>query len=235
MGERIENIYRKFFTDFKVATDTGILESNTKLKFATYPYVGKRYGKNKKILFVGLDIGSDESKGEIISLIKRRNSIGSTEKYSKQKYNPHIAGTAISAFYLSNPVSLWNKIKKAKTYREAIKIIYSLHYENPLDFVALTNLYKFVSVDRRNKSGGENRKFINKELECDLLIEETRIFSPDIIVFQSREFATSRYEALIKIIVRENPKIRVVLAPHPSNRTHRKPNGYIKQFHQYHN
>lgn len=88
--------------------------------------------------------------------------------------------------------------------------------ENPLKYIALTNFFKFVTKERINRAGSENRVFINKTIEEQLFIDEINILNPSIIVFQGY-YPSAEILEKIKINNRE-----IYKAFHPS---YRKKNG----------
>ncbi len=90
--KKITNLYKEFFNVVGVNHKTGELQSNKKLKFATYPYIGSEYGKRTKVLFIGLDIGKDEKRGAILGFMEKREVVEGLDS-NRKKMNPHIAGT----------------------------------------------------------------------------------------------------------------------------------------------
>lgn len=237
--EKIESYYIKFFKEVGVDFKSGVLKNNKALKFATYPYIGDEYGKNTRILFIGLDIGKDEYQKSIGGFEKRQESIGNKENYNnhnknKRTYNPHIAGTLVTAAYFSNKRVL-GKIKNAKNYKDAIRILHT-DIKNPLSYIALTNFYKFVTQKRNNRTGSNNRMHISPESrkhEWNLLLNEIKIFNPKIIIFQSVEFLHHKYKDFFNELKKENKKkIKIYIGPHPACRPpySRIPKEYLGYF-----
>ena len=226
MQTRLKNKYQDFFKKFNINKKTGTLKDSSKYKFPTYPFIGSRYGKNKKILIIGLDIGSDEKIGGIQSFKERQQAI---ENKFVSKHNPHIAGTYFTAlFFLKDSLNwqkYWNNLKSIPTCQKALKNQDKLPINNPLSYVSLTNYYKFVSVKRKNKTGGENRIHLEKEFEDSFFIDEIKIFNPDIIIFQSKDFFGK------KRLLNELKKMgkQIYIGPHPSYRKKRQPEYFIKQ------
>ncbi len=225
-NDQIEIVYQKFFKEFDIDPATGILNSYPEIKFVTMPYIGSKYFISKnKILFVGMDVGKDETPGRFQDLEERNSNIE-----CDINFNPHIAGTYCSALYLlknkQDWQNVWDKFIKYDTYSQATKIQNHKDGENPLSFVALTNLYKFVTISRANRSGSENRKFLKKELEESLLLKEIEILRPNIIVFQGKLPSSN---TIIKI---REKNIEIIFAFHPSNRQKagRNPQNYILTF-----
>lgn len=228
MQTKLKKKYREFFKKFEIDEKTGCLNNNKKLKFPTFPYIGSKYGKAKRILIVGLDIGSDEEIG-IKSFEKRQTDI---EKKLVSKHNPHIAGTYFTAlFFLKENLGwqrYWNKLKDIPSCKKALQKQEKLPQLNPLSYVALTNYYKFVSKNRGNKTGGENRVHLDKEFETNFFIDEVKIFNPDMIIFQSLSFKNENIllNKLLKL------KMPIYIGPHPSYRGKRKPDYFIKKYTQ---
>ena len=118
LEKRIEEAYGQFFKDMcidmRIDKKSGKFIRNKHLdpdkkKFATYPYVGSKYGNNgnaEKILFVGLDIGKGHWKqGHIQHFSKRREGI---EEKPFHCHNPHIAGTYMTALYFLKDKFDWS-------------------------------------------------------------------------------------------------------------------------------
>lgn len=225
-NNQIEIGYQIFFKEFDIDQTTGVLNKYPEIKFATMPYIGSKYHESKnKILFVGMDVGKDETPGEFQDLTQRNNNIE-----VDNGFNPHIAGTYCSALFLlqkeNNWNSLWDNFIKYDTYSQATKIKNHNNGENPLSFVALTNLHKFVTISRVNRSGGENRKFLKKESEESLLLKEIEILNPNIILFQGKLPSSNILEEIKK------KNIKILFAFHPSNRQKggRNPQKYVQTF-----
>lgn len=224
--DQIEIEYQNFFKEFGINPATGILSSYPEIKFVTMPFIGSKYNLSKnKILFVGMDVGKDETPGRFQDLAERNTNIE-----CDINFNPHIAGTYCSALYLlkneKDWQNVWDKFIKYDTYSQATKIQNHKNGENPLSFVALTNLHKFVTISRVNRSGNENRKFLKKELEESLLLKEIEILKPNIILFQGKLPSSNTLRE-----IREK-NIEIIFAFHPSNRQKagRNPQIYIRTF-----
>lgn len=224
--QQLKKDYLKFFDDFKIDKLTGILEDFPTQKFATMPHIGSNYGDAKyKILFVGQDIGQDETE-ECYQDFDERNQ--SVEKESN--FNPHIAGTYSSALYLLKDYYDWENIwiqhNNYSTYSQATKNILHKERENPLSFVALTNLHKFVTVKRVHRAGYKDRKFLKREIEEEILLCEIEALNPKLVLFQGKKPSGITIEKI------KSKNIEVILARHPSYRTKngRKPQIYLKTF-----
>ncbi len=224
MEEKIKILYSNFFNDLNIDSSSGIVNGVENSRFATFPYIGENYNvSKKKILFVGMDIGKDETNGYIQSLDERKDSVA-----KDSDYNPHIAGTYVTALYFLKDHygwgNIWDKIKDQNTMQQATKTINHVENENPLSFVALTNYYKFVNKNQINRSDNSNRKYINKEAETNLLINEINILNPKIIIFQGN---LPIGDIIGKL---KNKDIEIYKALHPSNRNKngRHPEKYIE-------
>ncbi len=224
--DQIENAYHEFFNEFGINPETGVLNSYPDIKFVTMPYIGSKYFTSKtKILFVGMDVGKDETPGSFQNLKDRNENIE-----WDIKFNPHIAGTYCSALFLLKDImgwqNIWDKFCTYNTYSQATKVQNHKSGENPLSFIALTNLHKFVTILRENRSGNENRKFLKKEVEESLLLKEIEILRPNVVLFQGKLPSSNT----LKMIGDKN--IKIIFASHPSNRQKagRNPQNYIQKF-----
>ena len=224
----LKNKYRELFERYKIDPKTGCLKCYPDLKFPTYPYIGSRYGRTKKILIVGLDIGSDETPGRFQCFDERRQAI---EKKPVYEHNPHIAGTYFTAlFFLKDELKwneCWNKTKNISTCQQALKNGKNLPASNPLSYIALTNYYKFVRKNRKNRAGGQNRNYLDRDFDQKKIVEEVEIFEPDIVVFQSAEFKNKKL-VLDRLL---NTRRAVYVGPHTSYRKKggREPEYFVNQ------
>ena len=215
--------YQELFAKYEIAEQTGQLGYDPTRKFATYPYIGSRYGEAAKILVVGLDIGKDETCGRFQSFEERRAAI---EDKELRKHNPHIAGTYFTAlFFLKNKLDLkgklewqesWIKTKNASTCQQALKNRGNLPTHNPLSYIALTNYYKFVKDAREGRAGGSDRIYLDRRFDQNFFIEEVEIFTPDIVIFQSEDFNAYKYEMVWRDVRKAVGAVYV--GPHPSYR-----------------
>lgn len=226
MQSELKNKYQELFKKFEIDEKTGCFKKIPNLKFPTFPYIGSKYGISKRILIVGLDIGSDEKIGGIQSFEERRKAI---EDKPVSKHNPHIAGTYFTAlFFLKDNLNLqnyWNKLKNTISCQKALQNQEELPTLNPLSYIALTNYYKFVSINRKNRAGGENRIHLDQKIELNFFIEEVKIFNPDIVVFQSNSFKYKK--SLLKKLIDMGKSVYV--GPHPAYRGKREPDHFLKQ------
>jgi len=225
-NEQIKNEYQKFFEEFGINSESGVLEKFPNLKFATMPHIGSNYfSAKRKILFVGLDIGKDETPGRFQDLEERNSNIE-----CDINFNPHIAGTYCSALYLLKELysweNLWNTFLSYPTYSQATKTQHHKDGENPLSFVALTNLHKFVTNKREYRSGDSDRQFLKQEVEELLLLKEIEILKPNIILFQGKLPSSGTIKKV------KESEIKIIHAPHPSYRAKggRNSQNYVNTF-----
>jgi len=213
--DEMQTAYHEFFEKLGVDEKTGVVKDSM-IKFATYPFIGSRYGQLNRILFIGMDVGSDEHDG-ITSLNQRRKDI---EYRNITQYNPHISGTYLVATYHQREFEQYRLIadlidNSAETSKAFINNNFHKLNQiiNPLAYCSLTNYYKFVTVNRANKAGNLDRKHINWKYEDELLLREIEILSPDIILFQSLSFMKKK-----DFIDRIDRKVKKVIMYHPSAR-----------------
>lgn len=215
----IEKVYEEIlFKDNFVDRKTGIVNKDKTRKLATFPYIGSKYGTSKKVLIVGFDIGNDECSGEICSL-EHRNQI---ETNSLRDLNPHIGGTYFTALYfLKDDLNLnnfWEETKSTKygkTFATILRKVPQLPIENPLSYIAMTNFFKYVTVNRVSSRRGDfDRIFIDKEKETNLFLSEIEVLNPDIIFFQSKGFQNLDKKIKDAILSRG---IKIYYAYHPSD------------------
>lgn len=220
--EDLKSRYKLFMEDLDIG-ENGLLGKisnprykDQKLRFSGFPYVGSKYSvAKKKILFVGQDIGKDECREDdsYHDLDSRRISIaGSVNGCISLDYNDHISGTYVMVLFLLREYysweEAWNKLSSIYdiTSKTAINRFKSILPIDVLDYVALTNIHKFVSLCRgcdpnnnkpkcwnqkcieqnkiKNRSGSNNRKWYNKQEEIDMFLDEIHIFKPDLVYFQ---------------------------------------------------
>jgi hypothetical protein len=222
MKAEISAAYTKFFKDLDINQQTGLI-NGSHLKFATYPYIGTNYELSiRKILFVGLDIGRDETLGYVQGFDERRRNIA-----KETHFNPHIAGTYITSLYFLKEIygwnDVWDKIKIYGTSQRATKTKNHSDNQNPLHYIALTNYYKFVNDKRVNRSGDINRIYYSANDERDLFISEIKILKPHVIIFQGN---LPINEVINKL---KATCLEIYKAKHPSNRQRggRQPETYI--------
>ncbi|MBC7525439.1 MAG: hypothetical protein H7239_13505 [Flavobacterium sp.] len=221
----ISSIYEDIlFKDNFVDRNTGIVNIDKTRKLATYPFLGTKYGQTKKIMFIGLDMGKDETPQLIQSFEKRNENL----EWSR---NNHIIGTFFTTFYFLkdnfNFNDLWIEIvKNGGTFMQIYKTFRALDGFNPIEYISLSNYYKFVTNGRVGRSGKFDRKHLNQKKEEQLFLQEIEVLNPDIIIFQSLDFNHSKFAKIINQLVSSNRK--VYIGPHPSHRKTKVPNEFIK-------
>lgn len=229
MSTELEVVIRKILVeDFSKAIgfdkETGLLP-NGKKRFAGMPFVGFRYSEQTpKILIVGEDIGSDECVND------KAKDINGTPLYfhdfdSKRKncvtgkYHAHLAGTYMTALYLLRNCDkfkdMWEESMCDKTAHWALKMLSASQIAEIAHTIALTNLHKFVAVDRKGKSGEQDRNWIDHDKEFAIFIEEVKCFAPDIIILQAINSMTNEDIEQIKQAVKG---VAVYKLTHPSTR-----------------
>lgn len=194
-------------------------------RFSGMPFVGFRYSEQTpKILIVGSDIGSDEC------VINNTKDVNGTplyyhDFYSKrkncmpEKYCAHLAGTYMTALYLLRNCEqfrdMWQDSMCGITAQGALKKLSASQVAEIADAIALTNLHKFVAVDRKRKSGDQDRNWIDHDKEFATFLEEVKCFAPDIIIMQAINSISNEEIELIKQAARG---AFVYKLTHPSTR-----------------
>lgn len=214
---RLEARHREFFQEMAIDPQTGCTDRfpGSNRRFATYPYVGSRYGERRRILFIGLDIGTDPK--SLLDFKERRCHI---EDKKLRCHNPHIAGTWCVALSLLPPEFGWDEIADSEhTCRQILRRYPESHWKaNPLSFCGLTNFYKWVTIGRGKAGGAQDRVHLSREIERRFLTEEIAIFRPQVVVFQSAEFRNPKHLELVELVSRELPECDVRVVKHPSLR-----------------
>ncbi len=224
---KLTRVYNNFFKKIGINKKTGQINSKKNKKFPAYPFIGSKYGKTKKILVIGLDIGKDPKEGGVLSLEERREII--EDKKINEHKSPYLPGVYISALYFLKKEKKWNKNwnnVKFISFQKALKKPELLPKENPLSFIAFTNFFKFVTIYRKRKSGNKDRTHINKKKEEQLLIDEVKILNPDIILFHSKSFSNKK-EIISKL---KKFKNKIFIGPHPSYHGKKESKYFINQY-----
>ena len=209
--EQIEAVYQKFFAELDIDPVSGRSKNQPTKRFATMPYIGSKYiSVKKRILFVGLDIGSDEKDEEnIYQNLRQRN----TAIERPCVFNWHIGGTYCTALYLLKDEygweDLWQECASYPSFITATSVQRHKDGENPLSFVSLTNLHKFVTIGRGAKTGDADRTSL-MEAEVSLLHNEVDILKPNVIVLQGKNIDSK----IFRIFKEKN--IKIYQAYHPS-------------------
>lgn len=219
----LTTLYNNFVEEVGIDLSTG-KASNPSMQFSGLPFLGEKYHiAKKRILFVGLDIGSDEGTHNFTS---KREAISPTAKKWKQlpprkAFNPHYYGIYVMTLRILKEYYgwevLWKKFSEDST-RTACEVVNRYHHELPielLDYVAQTNVHKFVTSGRINKGGDQDRqwdKAVPREKELHLLENEIKILNPDFIFFQGDDFWKIEKDLNI------DDNIATVVMCHPSAR-----------------
>ena len=168
-------------------------------RFSGMPFIGDNYGEySPKILIVGSDIGSDERKSDNTFHdfhSKRKNCMSG-------KYYAHLAGTYMTALYLLRNCEqfrgMWQDSMCGITAQGALKRLNASQIAEVAHAIALTNLHKFVTVNRKGKSGDQDRNWIDHDKELAIFIEEIKCFAPDIIILQAINSISNEEIEMIK-------------------------------------
>ncbi len=219
LRENLKRLYHDFFVDMKIDQQTGIV-NGTNRRFTGYPYIGGNYiNAPVKILFIPLDVGVDERENEnTYHTFESRKDIFPSGKLD---FNPHIAGLYATALYiLKEKMGLqaaWDALWGNRKYNnvKAINLAYDSLPKDLMSYVAYENRFRFVTIGRKERSGGNDRVWINPKREGQLLVTEINAFSPDIIVFQGKYGLGNCHIDELK------EKYKVVIAYHPSCWQHR--------------
>ncbi len=234
LKENLKAEYQKCFEKLGISEESP-RDKKTGFKFHTYPYIGSKYTESKKkILFIGLSVGDEkENNDEHIFSFEKRNgdietykpNVADREKSNLGGHNPHIAGTYFLALYYLREVmgweSYWDDLKTLGTCQDILKNYQEkLPEKNPLAYVALTNYVKTTADD---KSGMKHKeRWINEKAEEELLINEIKIFNPEVVLFQSADF--KKKSNLLKEISKE-----YYVGYHPSSGCYGKPEFLIPE------
>jgi len=223
MQKNIKTLYKKFFVNLRIKKNGKFSQKSrwSFLRFPTYPFIGSKYieNKNYRVLFIGLEMGRDDFPEDgIIDFEKKRIICEDTEKH-----NPHFYGIGVATIFLLKKIfknDQWEKISMGKTYKEIFNLAKKIKPNfNPISHTAMTNCYKFVTIKRKSRLGGKDRKHISTDAEWDLLEEEIKIMKPKFLVFQSKDFKKDRwFEPLISEIKKQNKNTKVYISNHPSDR-----------------
>ena len=144
--------------------------------------------------------------------------------------NPQISGLYTSAiFFLER--KHWKEIGNEISNKAGVRKFLNLRRINLLCYVALTNLFKYVTEGRTNRTGGNDRRHFSEEQELQLLLNEIRILNPHIIVLQSRHFLHKKYTKFLEKLKNQNKRRKIYVIPHPASRYRgsRSPEKYICQ------
>ena len=232
--KKLNELYDEFFESKSIDKKTGMLK-DSHLRFATKIAIGNEYLESKeKILFVSFDIGKDEKFVDsgvesFQDFDERRDSVCNSDF----RKNPHMAGTYGTALYFLkekyNWIKEWEILENQNQFfREALLANADKLPNNVLDKVALVNFYNFVSKGRNERTGGNDRIFIDTEVEIKLLIDTINTIKPSIIIVQSKSMK-NYFVNFVKPNIDSNCKIFVGYHPSVFGRgiNYRRPKNYI--------
>ena len=213
----LDAAHHRFFHKLGIDPETGSISKDR--KFAGYPYVGARYGTDTdtechKLLVVGLDSGKDKNPGG--GPFRDRGEF--KKAADDPKVNAHMAGTYFTALrYACPPDWGWRLVEaQQETCERLLKRRLGLVLTaNPLQYIAFTNYYKWVTKGREDRAGEKDRMHFDRQAEIALFHEEVRVLQPDIVVFQSKRFAEPEFANTRRFV--EGIAHCLVLV-HPSNR-----------------
>jgi len=214
--KKIINLYKKFFRKFKINKKSGNFLPESRwsfLKFPTYPLIGSKYSqdKNKRVLFIGLEIGRDEKPNEIMGFDEKRKLIE-----NKNKQSPHVYGMGVITIFLLKNIFTKQELDQLcrhKTYKETFNFAKKIKPNfNPLSHIAMTNCYKFVTKERESRLGSKDIKHISIDAECNLLIDEIKILCPKYLVFESKSFIKDKwFKPLLSEIKKKNKNTNIYI------------------------
>lgn len=209
--EELTALYDEFFRKMNIDPQSGLWKDapeNAPIRFASMPYIGNNYAEAPvKILFAAYDLGNDELSGSdrIQTFEERHDAVVSNPS------SPHIAGTYVTTLCLLKDqyADEWNRILTNET-KSNIAVIKDSP-DGVLEHVAMTNRWKFVTVNRIQRQGSSDRVYRNKQAEVELFYKEIEILNPDIVWFQGTQGAYTYAETL------KAQGRKVYIACHPSN------------------
>ena len=162
-------------------------------------FLGEKYlSSPKKIMFIGLDLGSDECVGNnTYHRFATKWKAIKIDSWNDKVYGHHLAGSYMIALYVLKEWILeykecWDNTISTVSDRQNKWVTNHLGIDNSLpvdvwDRLAFTNLHKFVTIERKKKGGGQDRKWIDEGLEKSLLKQEIALLNPDVIICQGYE------------------------------------------------
>lgn len=233
MFEKLDLLYNNFFEENLIHPISGVV-ANLNKRFATKIAIGDNYLKSdRKLLFISLDIGIDEfhNENKFQSYQERKERALNEDLYNK---NPHMAGVYGTALYFLKDQNNWNNEWEIlsdtnKFFRESIKHNSNFLPRNVLSYISLINFYSFVTIGRQERTGNNDRIFVNRDSEIQLLIEIIKTISPNIIIVQSKilkQYFSNQIRDKI------DPNTEIFIGYHPSifgrGIKYRKPKLYIE-------
>lgn len=232
MFEKLDLLYNNFFEENLIHPISGVV-ANLNKRFATKIAIGDNYLKSdRKLLFISLDIGIDEFQNENKFQSYQERKVRALNEDLSNK-NPHMAGVYGTALYFLKDQNNWNNEWKIfadtnKFFRESINHNANSLPKNVLSYISLINFYSFVTIGRQERTGNNDRFFMNEKSEIKLLINIINTISPDVIIVQSKSL---KYH--FNYIINEiDNKIEIYIGYHPSvfgrGIKYRKPKLYIE-------
>lgn len=192
LEEQIKEIYQPFFEKHGIDSTTGRLKERNNIRFSGYPYIGRKYLESKKkILFYGLDLGSDElfvfknNKRDTYHTFETRREQGRVlGRNGKVGAHHNVIGAIyrISLRLLKDDHNLdgYEMLDnfQDKTFEDALKIVGKELSDEVLHYAAFSNSYKFVTVGRDKKSGGKDRI----DYDMEILKREIEVLNPNVVI-----------------------------------------------------
>lgn len=96
---------------------------------------------------------------------------------------------------------------------------------NPLQYIAFTNFYKWVTKGRTDRGGGQDRVHLARRFEIELVHEEVRILQPDIVVFQGTGFVKPAFTDTLRLV---EGIADCYVVRHPAHRRGRTPRDIVQ-------
>lgn len=226
LADQLEARYAEFFEDMGVDPATGLLKGREAWKIACYPHVGTKYGSDpevSRVLVFGLNVGYDMNPDGIWTTDEWQAGLEPREKV-QTGFNPHIAGTYFTMLrYGCPPEWGWERFRNS---RDSCQVLLrkgeGLPSENPLSYLAFSNIYKWAWHGAENTSQQKStQRFLDRAKEVELILDEIRILDPDVVVLQSSGFARHSFGPIMNAINHLTGKAYVLV--HPSHRGARHP------------
>lgn len=218
LENQIKGVYKHFFKTYGIDNISGIIAKDTAVRFAGYPYVGRKYLEAKKrVLFYGLDLGSDECANNEVKYhtIETRREPGRVlGKDGIVGWHHNVIGAIyrISLGLLKDDHHFdgFDAMKgfEDRTPKYALRRVGGLVSDDVLNYIVFSNSFKFVSDGRKLKSGGQDRIYY----DIEILKREVDILKPNIVVVMG-----NRQGALLGYL-KTQTNIVCQWMPHPSAR-----------------
>ncbi len=138
-------------------------------------------------------------------------------------FNPHIAGTYFTMLrYGCPPKWGWERFQNSKdSCQVLLRKGEGLPSENPLSYLAFSNIYKWVWHGAENTLQQKStQRFLDRTKEVELVLDEIRILDPDIVILQSSRFVPLLREIMNAI---EDFTGKAYVLVHPSHYGPRHP------------